>query len=385
MAARKILFIDGDAASRKFVAAALGQHGYAVELAASGQNGLLAAWREPHAVIVTDPATLDLPGEQLAARLRSDARTANVPLVALSSDPDPAHLKSCMQAGFSDFFVKSPDAMPALIDRLAAYLGTGTQAHKEARGLLIAFLSAKGGTGTSSLCANLVMNMAEQQPESRFVVVDLVLPLGSIGGIAGYEGPQNLVSVVSRPQSEVTPEFLRANLPHSDRWRFQVLPGPPDPESANEVDVGRIDDIVVKLQSAFDFVVIDLGRSLSRISLPLIQQADLIVMIVGTDVSTVTLSKTIWEYLQSQGVQAASVYMILNRAVGLEGLTKTEAEKIIGLPIRIAVPYLAGDFALANNQHIPYCVKYPGDTASIIFKDAAREMVALAARLRAPA
>ena len=255
----------------------------------------------------------------------------------------------------------------------------------ENHGLLIVFLSGKGGTGVSSLCANLAMNMAEQQPESRFVVVDLVLPLGSIGGIVGYEGPQNLVSVVSRPQSEVTPEFLRANLPHTDRWRFQVLPGPPDPESANEVDVGRIDDIVAKLQSAFDFVVIDLGRSLSRISLPLIQQADMIVMIVGTDVSTVTLSKIIWEYLQSQGVQAASVYMILNLAVGLEGLTKTEAENIIGLPIRIAVPYLAGDFALANNQRIPYRIKYPGDTASIIFKDAAREMVALAARLRAPA
>lgn len=384
MTAGKILFIDGDASSRAFVAAALGQHGYEVQLAASGEEGLLAAWRELPAAIVADPDTPDVPGEQLAARLRSDPRSATVPIIALSTDSRPSRHSSCEDAGFSDFLVKSPDVMPALMGRLAAILGKDAQT-PGTDGMLITFLSAKGGTGTSSLCANLTMKMAEQQPESRFVVVDLVLPLGSIGGIVGYEGPQNLVSIVSRPRAEVTPEFLRANLPHAERWRFQVLPGPPDPDGANELEVGRIQDLVAKLQSVYDFVVIDLGRSLSRIGMPLIERADLIVMIVGTDVSSVTLSKAVWDYLRGKGVQPASMYVILNRAVGLEGLTKTEAEHIIGLPIRIAMPYLTGDFALANNQNTPYSVKYPTDTASIILKDAARELIALGARMRAPA
>ena len=384
MPAERLLFIDGDASSRAYVAAALGHHGYAVELAASSAEGLLAAWRELPAAIIADPDTPDLPGEQLAARLRADARTATVPLIALSTDSRPSRHSSCKQAGFSDFLVKSPDVVPALIGRLTAILGKGAQI-PPAGGVLIAYLSAKGGTGTSSLCANLTMNMAEQRPESLFVVLDLVLPLGSIGGIVGYDGPQNLVSVVSRPQSEVTPEFLRANLPHAERWRFQVLPGPPDPEGANELEVGRIQDLVVKLQSAYDFVVIDLGRSLSRIAMPLIERADLIVMIVGTDVSSVTLSKAVWDYLRGKGVQDGAMFAILNRAVGLEGLTKVEAEGIIGLPIRTAMPYLTGDFTLANNQNTPYRIKYPMDTASIILKDAARQIIDLAARTRAPA
>jgi len=384
MAATRILFIDSDAASRNFVAAVLGQKGYEVELAASGADGLLAARRKPPALIIADPATLGLPGDQFATRLRSDARTARIPLVALSSDSRPVLVEACMQAGFSEFLPKSPEVLSALIERVAAYGGSGTREPKP-RGLLTAFLSAKGGTGTSSLCANLTMTMAEHRPDSRFVVADLVLPLGSIAGIVGYQGSENLVSVAGRPQSEITTEFLQAELPQTDRWRFQLLAGPPDPDRANELDVGRIEDLVARLRSAFDFVVVDLGRSLSRIGLPLIEQADLIVMIVGTDMSAVSLSRTVWEYLHSKGVQPACMYAILNRAVGLEGLTKVEAEKIIGLPIRKAMPYLAENFALANNQHVPYCVKFPADTASIILQDAAREMEAMAARVRAPA
>ncbi len=88
------------------------------------------------------------------------------------------------------------------------------------------------------------------------------------------------------------------------------------------------------LRNAYDFIFLDLGRSLSRISLPLIQQADLIPLIVATDQSTVQLTKTVLEYLQAQDVSEQSIYAILNRAVGLEGLTKAEAEELLGVMIK---------------------------------------------------
>ncbi len=128
--------------------------------------------------------------------------------------------------------------------------------------------------------------------------------------------------------------------------------------------------------------LIDLGRSLSRISMPLIENADLIALIVSTDQSTISLTKTVWEYLQSKGVEPARVYAILNRAVGLEGVTKIEAEKIIGLEIKTSMPYLGSNFALANNQHLPFSQKFSKDTAAIVFRETAQEMADLARRLR---
>lgn len=382
MAGNKVLIIDADTASRNFIAAALHKEGHHILQAASGKEGLIVAWRDRPELIIVDPVMADLKGEDLAVRLRSDERTAQVPLIALSSDPSEARVRSCTEAGFNEYLVKTAQTMPALIEAIGILLGTSGLAGKKG-GLLIVFLSAKGGTGTSSLCANIAMNIAANEPEVRVVVVDLVLPIGSIAGIVGYEGEQNVVMVAEMLSSETPPEFFRNSLTQMANWRFHLLAGSPEPESGNELKVARIEEIVASLKETYDYVLLDLGRSLSRISLPLIEHADLIALIVSTDLSMVNLTKTVLDYLRAKGVQDASIYAILNRAVGLGGLTKAEAEKIIGLEIQTAMPYLAENFSLANNQHLPIALKYPTETATIVLREAAQQMVTLARNLRA--
>jgi Flp pilus assembly CpaE family ATPase len=381
MAGSKILVIDGDFASRNFITLALQKEGHHILQAGSGREGLISAWRDRPDLIIADPVMLDLTAEQLAARLRSDARTVKVPLIALSSDTNPGRARSCKEAGFNVYLVKSAQVLPSLIETVTRLLGGAAVVAKEG-GYSMVFLSAKGGTGTSSLCANIAMNIADAQPEAQVVVVDMVLPIGSIAGIIGYVGDQDLVSISDQPAAVTTPEYFRNTLKVIDVWRFHLLAGPPDPERSNELVIERIGDIVSTLKSTFDFVLLDLGRGLSRISLPLIEHADLIAMIVGSDLSSVNLSKTVWDYLQARDVQAASVYAFLNRSIGFEGLTKPEAEKIIGLPIKSVLPFLGGNFAMANDQHQPYSVKFPRDTASIVIRDAARQMVGLVKSLR---
>jgi pilus assembly protein CpaE len=382
MAGSNILIIDGDLASRNYLARALRSEGHQILQAASGKEGLISAWRDRPDLIIADPVLADLTAAQLAIRLRSDARTAKIPLIALSSDPQPGRAQACKQAGFNEYLTKTPQAIPALVETITRLLGGGEAAVK-AGGFLVVFMSAKGGTGTSSLCANIAMNIKQNQPDAQVVVVDMVLPIGSIAGIVGYQGDKNLVTIAQLPASETTPEFFRGALTELAVWRIHLLAGSPDPEKGNELAVMRIGNIVSALKAGYDYVLLDLGRTLSHISLPLIEHADLIAMVAGADLSTVTLTKTVWDYLQTRGVHAGSVYIIMNRAVGLEGLSKSEAEKIIGIPVNVAMPYLGGNFAMANDQHQPYSIKFPRDTASIILKDIARQMADLAKSLRA--
>jgi pilus assembly protein CpaE len=312
-------------------------------------------------------------------------------------DASPARRESCLNAGVNEYLVKATGALLALEETLARIFTAEppTVARIKAEepkveepkdegknGLLIVFLSAKGGTGTSSLCANLAMNIQQGQPEARVVVADLVLPIGSIGQIVGNEGKINLVTVSDLPPAQTNVDYFHKNLPKPQVWQFQLLAGSPDPQQANSVRGERIGQIIDILCAGYDFVILDIGRALSRISLPLIQKADLILLVVSTDQSTVQLTKTVWDYLQTQGVSSQKVYALLNRAVGLEGVTKTQAEEIIGLPIQKMMPYLGGNFALANNLNQPIIIKYPTDTASIIFKETATDMVKVARRLR---
>ncbi len=382
MAGSTILVVDGDPASRGYIAAALQKEGHRVLQAASGKEGLIAAWRDHPDLIIVEPLLADLRGEDFAARLRADRRTAEVALVALSSEGSQDKIKSCTQAGFNEYLLKGPQAMPALIGTVNMLL-SGEQAAVREGGLLIAFLSAKGGTGTSSLCANYGTSIAAHHADAHIAVADLVLPIGSIAGIVGYRDDMNVVTLSSMPASEITSGYLRQRLTYLEQWHFHVLAGSPDPERGNELAFERIGDLVRQLKESFDFVLLDLGRSLSRISLPLIEHADLVAMILGADSSTVGLTRVIWDYLKSKGVRAEAVYPILNRAVGLEGLTKAEIEQALGIPIRTAFPYLGGSLSMANNQHVPYSTKFPKDTASIVLKETSQQMVDVAMNLRA--
>lgn len=382
MSEKKILIVDADVASRNFIARSLVDQKYEVIQAGSGREGLICAWRDRPDLAVIDPNLSDLKGEEIAIKLRQDARTANMPLIALSSDSSVVRIKSCLDAGFSEYITKSGQAVQMLNDTIARLFGIAAVSEKKG-GMLMVFLSAKGGTGTSSLCANIAMNISKNQPEVRVAVIDLVLPIGSIAPIVGYEGTQNIVTVTDMPPSETTPDFFRNELPDMKTWGFNLLAGAPDPESSNQLKVGRIWDIVLALKESYDYVFIDIGRSLSKITLPLIQQADIVALIISTDISTVSLTKTLWVYLKNKGVNASSVYTILNRAVGLEGLSKADAEKIIGIPVLAAMPYLSSNFAFANSQHQPFTAKFPKDSASFVFEGMAKEMAVLSHKLRA--
>lgn len=392
-----ILIVDDNPSSRAFLANHFKRKQFAVSEAPTGKEGLIVAWRDKPDLILFDPTLHDITDQEFIYKLRNDPRTGKTPLIALSTDPAPARREACLSTGVNEYLVKSAAALPALEEILTRIFSAERPANipdkvdenkieenkvEGKNGLLVVFLSAKGGTGTSSLCANLAMNIQQGQPEARVVVADLVLPIGSIGQIVGEAGKINLVTVSDLPAGQTNVNYFYKNLPKPEIWQFQVLAGSPDPQQANSIRGERIGQIVDTLCSGYDFVVLDIGRALSRISLPLIQKADLILLVVSTDQSTVQLTKTVWDYLRTQGIDSRKICAVLNRAVGLEGVTKTQAEEIIGLPIKTTMPYMGSNFALANNLNQPITLKYPSDTASIILKETAADMVKLARRLR---
>jgi MinD-like ATPase involved in chromosome partitioning or flagellar assembly len=163
---------------------------------------------------------------------------------------------------------------------------------------------------------------------------------------------------------------------------LHVLAGSPDPETGNLLAFDRVDRIITAIRETYDYVFVDLGRSLSRISLPIIQRSNLIALILSTDLASVALTKTVIEYLTNQGVDPERIYLILNRAVGLEGLTKAEAEQILGMHIRVTMPYMGGNFTLANNRHEPVVNKFPDDSFAITLSQGTSELADAAHKVR---
>ena len=371
-----LLVIDADEANRNFLAQLLHKKKYQVRQASSGEEGIRMVREAAPSMVIFDTGLPDLKATDLIERLQHIPEIANAPCVVLTSHPDPEEMQACLQAGCAEYYVKSGMVMMTLVDAIPRLLTEGRRLRKKReQGYLIVFLSAKGGTGTSSLCANIAMNMAAQNPQAGVAVADLVLPMGTIAPLVGIQDPKiDLVSVAGELDEKISAEYLGKQLPVPPHWLFHLLPGAPDPETSINLNFSQIPNIVHALRQAYDYVLVDLGRSLLRISLPIIQAADLVVLILSTDLSTVNQTKKLWHYLREQGIQANRVYAIINRAVGLEGLTRAETEKLLEISINLTIPYMMGNFTLANNQNTPISVKFPNDTATMILKQAAAEM-----------
>jgi len=368
--------IDADEANRNFLGQLLQKKNYRVKHAGLGKEGVRMIEEASPSMVIFDTNLPDMASTQLIECFQQSPHMAEVPCIVLSSRSNPEEMHMCLQAGCAEYYVKSGMVMMTLVDSIPRLLIEGKRLQKlREKGFLFVFLSAKGGTGTSSLCANIGMNIASHLNQSTVAVADLVLPMGSIAPLVGVsEYEFNLVTVAEQPQDKINSNYFQDNLVVPAHWLFHLLPGTPDPETAINLQVSHIPNIVESLRKAYDYVLVDLGRSLSKISLPIIHDADLVVLILGTDLSTVNHTKKLWHYLREQAIDPKRVFPILNRAVGLEGLTKAEAEKILEIEIKLMVPYMMGNFALANNQNLPISVKFPTDTASMVMKQAAIEM-----------
>lgn len=112
-----ILFVDDDRATRDGYSAYLENCGYAVMTASSGAEVMMSALEWNPLVIVLDLGLKDVDGWEVARRLKTDPRTASVPIIAFTG-ADLAHERiSAMRAG-CDRYLTKPSPPSALVDQI---------------------------------------------------------------------------------------------------------------------------------------------------------------------------------------------------------------------------------------------------------------------------
>jgi len=371
----RILVIDPDETSRAFLVTVLKKQNYTVLEAELGQDGLHKIMQFTPDLITCDSALADLSAEAIIAKVRQEISLANTPIVVFSNQMDPEEMDRYLKSGANDYYGKSGQAVMSFLNNIKKLVEDAkTKVNVETHGALAVFVSAKGGVGTSSLCANIGMELSRVMTKSTVTLVDLVLPIGSLSLITGVSDPFNIVEVSMQEKEKITPEYFREKMIKPNNWSLHLLPGSPDPGVSSSFNVNNSHHIIQILRKSYDYTLVDLGRSFSRISLPIIQEADVIVLVLSNDVSSVTLTKRTVDYLLKQNISQDYLYPILNRAVGLEGLSKAEAEKLLGMNIRMTIPYMMSNLTLANNQNVPISTKFPTETTNLILKQIAIEL-----------
>lgn len=394
----RVLLIDPDITTTNYLTRLFQKADFEVFAANSSKEGLILAYQHRPHVIILDPVLKDVDPEELLNKLKKDWRVSRAKIIAFSSLANPDEIQNAINLGFYLYLTKESGAASVLLEkaRSAAQLArsgetstnkraeqpnlVGTEekaAHHAAPindGKTIIFISGKGGVGTSSLCANMAQ-IASKALSLDVTLADLVLPIGSLAAIVGDSDAVNIIQTAELAASKAMIDFLEESLSTPDNWNFRFLAGAKTPKQAEQIEVSRIPVIIEALKKISDYVFVDLGKSLSKISLPIIKSADQIVLTLSLDKATVDQTLAVWKYLQEQGVDKDQIYFMINRALSLEGLNKSAVEELLGVLVSLAVPYMGSNFTLSNNLNQPISEKFPQDAVTISLRQATEEII----------
>jgi CheY-like chemotaxis protein len=123
-----VLLVDDDPDIRAVYGGRLCLDGFEVCLAADGHQALLAA-TDPPAMILLDLRMPGMNGLEVLDRLKSNSGTADVPVVMLSNDCDPAIIATSERMGAAAWWRKSAVAPAELSRRIGQMLGPGAEPH----------------------------------------------------------------------------------------------------------------------------------------------------------------------------------------------------------------------------------------------------------------
>ena len=123
----KILLVEDNEMNRDMLSRRLERKGYEVVIAVDGQKAIdLAASVKPD-LILMDMSLPVVDGWEATRRLKADALTKPIPIIALTAHAMPEDERRAREAGCNDYDTK-PIELPRLLEKIAALLGSASPA-----------------------------------------------------------------------------------------------------------------------------------------------------------------------------------------------------------------------------------------------------------------
>lgn len=303
----KIAVISPNQSHLKDVSGVLLAKGHAVSMFEGGKNRMReVAEREQPDLMLVDGICCDI-----AELVQVEYVTTHHPTLAvilMCSTHTPEFLINSMRAGVREV-LPSPAAAGALeaaVDRVASKLN---QKKPRSAGRVLAFMPCKGGAGTTFLATNLGWQLAETR---SVLLIDLNLQFGgALSFMHDGKAPSNL-ALVAKDIDRLDASLLAASTVKVTP-NFSILAAPEDVSLAMEVKPEHIDAILALAVTQYDFVILDIPRSLDPIAIKALDRAWRIFPVLQASLPDLRNAAKLMEAFKSLGYAKDKIEFVVNR------------------------------------------------------------------------
>jgi pilus assembly protein CpaE len=202
---------------------------------------------------------------------------------------------------------------------------------------IVAFFSAKGGSGVTTLAVNTTAVLARKFPRA-VLLADMSAPFGHAALFADLIATGSMASASKAVQADFEIALRGSIVNH--RSGMGVLPGTLRPE---EVDLmtgdltGRVLDVVVSWQR---MILVDLGTSLGEAALAVLERAECVVVVIPPEIAAMTdARRSLAVFRDILNVPDNRIELVLNQRVPRPPLDRAAVESILGKKMSVTVGY----------------------------------------------
>jgi pilus assembly protein CpaE len=271
--------------------------------------------------------------------------------IIVGTQPDADSLLKLMRAGVREVLPGQPDglSLSQAVERLARKHGAAHRQSKKAK--ILCFISCKGGSGATFLASNVAVALAADG-QRRVALLDFNLQFGdALMFISSQQAPSNVAEVAVNSE-RLDQDLLKASMLEVSPGLL-VLPAPEDPSMAEDVHADHVRTILQTAQSEFDYIVIDLGRTLSAVALQALDMADQVYAVLQLTLPFIRDGKRLQQIFRSLDYPPSKIGWIVNRFEKGGQLTLLDLKKSLRIEGLHTVPNHYSVVADSVNQGIP--------------------------------
>jgi pilus assembly protein CpaE len=281
------------------------------------------------------------------------AKLRNIKVLLIAEGVSPASLHGLLREG-GDEFVPYPlpeGELAQAIDRVLAPSQPAAVAPEmqnklkptgDRNGVVIPVQGMAGGTGATTLAVNLAWELANIDDENppRVCILDLDFQFGSVSTYLDLPRRESVFEMLQDTESMDSESFMHSLLSYEQK--LQVLTAPTDLIPMDLVDPADIQRIIEMARTNFDYVVIDMPKTMVEWSETVLHAAHVYFATLELDMRSAQNTLRIKRALQGEQLPFEKLRFVLNRAPKFTDLNgKSRIKRLaesLGISIDLQLP-----------------------------------------------
>jgi pilus assembly protein CpaE len=315
-----------------------------MEVNTGGIDTAIAACTEARApsVLVVETTLARAPMLARLGRLadRCDPATK---IIAIGHINDIPLYRELLKRGIAEYLI-APVSPAQFVEAVAGLCGAPAASHA---GRLIAFIGAKGGTGSSTVCHNVAWAMSETL-KCEVVVADLDLAFGTVGLDFNHETVQGVAEALQAP--ERLDETALDRLLTRCSQHLSILAAPIALDRDYDISAGACRTVLDALRQYAPFAALDLPHAWTPWLRQVLLAADEIVVTAAPDLANLRNAKNLVDLLEGNNGKPPRLVINMARRRKRPDLSVEEFSSALDLDPALVIEFDAETFGFAANN-----------------------------------